>query len=432
MLRSTALLDAHRVIKEINEDTENEHLDVNKSFVLKQLSDGYPLAVKISRQLNIISDDEFSALQDNFNASYEIPDCEICSGIFTAKVKQGMSSATVEKQGSIEYSNYLVGSRINPRILENEEEMRVKFQLKWGESFKSHFNRFIGRELGKVLDKPVEFKNPDVVFMYIVTSGDDFSVEIQINPYFIYGKYKKLIRGIPQTHWPHRPCNGRGCEECDFSGKQYKESVEEFISGPALRHFLGDAMKFHGAGREDIDARMLGDGRPFVIEILNGKKRRINLKELEKEINDLAGGKIEVSDLRASTKAEMQTIKVDSANVRKRYRALCSLEAPLSDEMLETIKSTLEGTMIKQRTPERVAHRRADKVRTKEVHEFIWERLEGGENQQKIYLIIEAEGGTYIKELISSDNGRTNPSVTGIAGQQVTCIELDVLEVSSG
>ena len=29
--------------------------------------------------------------------------------------------------------------------------------------------------------------------------------------------------------------------------------------------------KFHGAGREDVDVRMLGAGRPFVMEVINPK-----------------------------------------------------------------------------------------------------------------------------------------------------------------
>lgn len=28
-------------------------------------------------------------------------------------------------------------------------------------------------------------------------------------------------------------------------------------------------MKFHSGGREDIDVRMLGNGRPFLIELIN-------------------------------------------------------------------------------------------------------------------------------------------------------------------
>ena len=47
--------------------------------------------------------------------------------------------------------------------------------------------------------------------------------------------------------------------------------------------------KFHTGGREDIDVRMLGNGRPFVLEILDPKKSysvsEDKLKEMEAIIN---------------------------------------------------------------------------------------------------------------------------------------------------
>jgi tRNA pseudouridine synthase 10 len=45
-------------------------------------------------------------------------------------------------------------------------------------------------------------------------------------------------------------------------------------------------------------------------------------------------------------------------------------------------------------------------------------------------LIIECEGGLYIKELISGDENRSNPSVAGILGTGARCVELDVLDVN--
>ncbi|MGB4611299.1 MAG: tRNA pseudouridine(54/55) synthase Pus10, partial [Methanothermobacter thermautotrophicus] len=44
-------------------------------------------------------------------------------------------------------------------------------------------------------------------------------------------------------------------------------------------------------------------------------------------------------------------------------------------------------------------------------------------------LIIKGEGGLYIKELISGDSGRTEPSVSSVLGVPARCVALDVLEV---
>ncbi len=61
----------------------------------------------------------------------------------------------------------------------------------------------------------------------------------------------------------------------------YPESVEELSSKPLLEATQGEEVFFHASGREDIDARMLGSGRPFVIEISKPKKRFIDLKQIE-------------------------------------------------------------------------------------------------------------------------------------------------------
>ncbi|MBF4468913.1 MAG: tRNA pseudouridine(54/55) synthase Pus10, partial [Methanobrevibacter arboriphilus] len=79
----------------------------------------------------------------------------------------------------------------------------------------------------------------------------------------------------------------------------------------------------------------------------------------------------------------------------------------------------------KQRTPQRVSHRRADKVREREVKEVSTNLI----NSNTFEMIVKTQGGLYIKELISSDNSRTNPSVSQILNTKSICKELDVIEV---
>jgi len=41
-------------------------------------------------------------------------------------------------------------------------------------------------------------------------------------------------------------------------------------------------------------------------------------------------------------------------------------------------------------------------------------------------LEVEAEAGTYIKELISGDEGNTEPSLADVLGAEANCVQLDV------
>jgi tRNA pseudouridine synthase 10 len=53
-------------------------------------------------------------------------------------------------------------------------------------------------------------------------------------------------------------------------------------------------------------------------------------------------------------------------------------------------------------------------------------RLEGE------HIFIKCEGGLYVKELITGDEGRTKPNLSELIGIPVQVVELDVLEVSGG
>ena len=47
----------------------------------------------------------------------------------------------------------------------------------------------------------------------------------------------------------------------------YPSSVHEEIEKHIMSHFSPDSTKFSSCGREDVDVRMLGEGRPFVLEV---------------------------------------------------------------------------------------------------------------------------------------------------------------------
>ncbi|MEM2676710.1 MAG: tRNA pseudouridine(54/55) synthase Pus10, partial [Candidatus Bathyarchaeia archaeon] len=47
----------------------------------------------------------------------------------------------------------------------------------------------------------------------------------------------------------------------------------------------------------------------------------------------------------------------------------------------------------------------------------------------KAEMRVRCQGGLYVKELVSGDEGRTTPSVSEILGQKAKPIKLDVLNV---
>ena len=204
----------------------------------------------------------------------------------------------------------------------------------------------------------------------------------------------------------------------------YPESVEELSSKPLLEATEGEKTAFHASGREDIDARMLGAGRPFVIEVSKPKKRFVDLKEIEAKVNADAVGKVEVSRLRFTTKDVVRRLK-KGEGAQKEYRLLAEFENEVSDEGLRMLEETLSGASIKQQTPLRVLHRRADLIRERYIYKVKVKKV----SLKRALMEIRCQGGLYVKELVSGDEGRTIPNVSDLLGNRAKTLKLDVLKV---
>ncbi len=286
---------------------------------------------------------------------------------------------------------------------------------------RNHFSREIGKRISETTQKPVDYKKPNVV---ILVNPFTPRVKLKANPLYIAGRYRKHTRGIPQSKWTCIECGGKGCPRCNWTGKTYPESVEEIIAGPTLKKTSGEEASFHAAGREDINARMLGHGRPFVIEVKKPKKRFIDLHDLAETINKQAQGKVKVLKLRFGDRDTVRKLKKTESS-EKVYRAVVQFDRAVSDQELETLEKTLTSTVIRQQTPLRVLHRRADRVREKYIYKANVKRL----MPNRMEIRVHCQGGLYIKELITGDEGRTNPNVTDIVSAKAEPLELDVLNV---
>ncbi|NHJ12608.1 MAG: tRNA pseudouridine(54/55) synthase Pus10 [Candidatus Thorarchaeota archaeon] len=325
----------------------------------------------------------------------------------------------------IEFSSFLVGCKPIPELTEREDEIRAELGLLHGETLKADFNRELGKALDEALEQEVDFDQPDVVFVYNMLKDE---LEVKLNPIFISGRYRKLKRGIPQSRWDCRKCGGKGCKTCNQTGRMYPDSISEYIGEPILEASRGRRFKFHGAGREDIDVLMLGTGRPFVVEVSEPRIRRLALEKLMKNINKRARKKVEVFGLEISSRSVAQSYKEGASENVKEYEAIIQTAGPVTEEALEVAARKLSGVTIEQRTPKRVSHRRSDLVRSKQIHKVELSQRRDG----KVQAFFRVQGGTYIKELITGDQGGTTPSLSELLETPCLCVELDVVGIYSG
>jgi len=437
------------------------------------------------------------------------PLCPFCENLFEEAPL--LAELIKEAIGERECSRLQLGARIPKDQTEAEDHLRKRFGAGGSSPLKSSLVEEVAHQLNDLgIKSKLVIDKPEILALLDVLT---LTVELDIRSHYMYGRYRKLERGIPQTKWPCRSCKGRGCQRCDQTGMQYQSSVQGLIGDPLLEIFGSKEHAFHGMGREDIDVRCLGRGRPFVIEMKNPIKREIDSDLIMKTINQAASGRLEVSDMRHSNRSEVVRIKdtpaeksytirykiepitqtefdvltqvmeipknnqdrnrrrkdhhrgkkredkveeeeVDYSQLKKaELVALCEEKGlpksgtkdvlierlssfkeetlPLPEqEFVMEIMQKLQGCTLAQRTPERVAHRRADKIRKRKVMETSNPSIEVDEEGNLIAeFSLRCESGTYVKETVHGDGGRTQPSIASLIKAKCSVEWLDVADI---
>ena len=453
----------------------------------------------------------------------EIPLCPFCENLFEEAdlladvIADALQGYAIEK--------LQIGARFPKDQVEGEEALRKRFAAGGSDALKPSLVGLISGKLRERLSGvSIVNDKPDILALIDVLT---LAVTLDVRSAYIYGRYKKHERGIPQTRWPCRACKGRGCEKCNQTGQQYPSSVQDLIGNPLIEFFEGREHAFHGMGREDIDVRCLGRGRPFVLEIKEPKRWNIDYGTAMKEINERANGSIEITDVRRSNRSEVVRVKdtpaeksytirfviepltqpeldvltapldltkedvqqrgrgrrkhrrrgdrkdnpkkplervevsiLDESELKKLKKAelveLCTergcsekgVKADLIANLLATnpepvetlplpdeatilgIIEKLEGVNLAQRTPERVAHRRADLVRRRKVIETRDASVESDDTGViAVEFTLRCESGTYVKETVHGDDGRTQPSIASLIKAKCTVEWLDVGDI---
>ena len=350
-----------------------------------------------------------SACNSRFEEEFPEGPCHICSNILDS-LPQLMERAEVELSAHPEWKTFALSTSIPKKLLAKEEEA---WDYSKGESLKSWLNAKVSKHLEEKTGKPYQPMGAPGRITIKLANGE---VTSSNEPLFIFGRYKKLVHGICQSKWLCLKCNGQGCKYCNGKGKMYDESIEELI-GDVATASTGGRYTLHASGREDIDVFNFA-GRPFVLEIKNPKSIQINLEELASKIN--SEGKIELLDLKFAPPSSVTL--VSDSHFPKTYRAWVGSSEELIPEDAEKLR-TFDYTLA-QKTPTRVVHRRADKVRNRRA-KITSAKLEEG----RMVIDVHADAGTYIKELIHGDQGRTEPSISSVLGKPCICERLDVIGI---
>ncbi|PAA73936.1 hypothetical protein BOX15_Mlig033751g2, partial [Macrostomum lignano] len=243
---------------------------------------------------------------------------------------------------------------------------------------------------------------------------------------FVGGRYRKLCRRLPQTPWI-------------LDGERRMDtSVEELISPAIVRLAKADSASFASAGREDVDVRMLGRGRPFLLRLLNPRVARLTAAEtaaVQAEIN-AADDRVQVSHLCQVNRAHCEALRAGESEKVKCYSALCRCTGgpPITAEDAGKLSGlAASGLVLEQSTPVRVLHRRTVAVRKRRILSLNLEPLppDAADAGRLFRLRLRTEAGAYVKEFVHGDLGRTRPSLGELLGEGRQCdlLLLDVVDV---
>lgn len=243
-----------------------------------------------------------------------------------------------------------------------------------------------------------------------------FTYSCYRTPLYFGGRYLKYSRNVSQSRW------------IIDDERMGEASVEEIIGENILQACQADSFKFHAAGREDIDVRMLGPGRPFLVEVKNARQvpSELSVKDIEKKINTTENKLVRVKNMKLVGSQGWDLMREGEAEKQKQYAALVWISRPLKDEDLQHVTS-LKDLKVMQKTPIRVLHRRSPLEREKIIHWMKLETIAGSSQYFLLHLCTQA--GTYIKEFVHGDLGRTHPSIGSMLGCRAEILQLDVTDI---
>ncbi|KAL0209471.1 hypothetical protein RCL1_008309 [Eukaryota sp. TZLM3-RCL] len=227
------------------------------------------------------------------------------------------------------------------------------------------------------------------------------------DPLYLFGFYSKLIRNIPHTPFA-----------------DYETSLSCISMNPFNSFFDSSSYRFESSGREDTDVRCLGR-RPFCTTFYDPKRIVLDCSLLDTVNQSIPNDLVLLSNLKVSLDGKYfrDFVKKGETSKSKKYRCVIHTDQAVDYSILESLVG--RAIELAQKTPLRVVHRRALLTRTRSVMISSFERL----NDYWFVLDLVTDAGTYVKEFVHSDLGRTKPSLCSLLAVSCEIAQLDVVDI---
>ena len=325
--------------------------------------------------------------------------CYICKNLFSNAVLyvKMMQNASMR----YEFSTFTVGAILKQSIIERDDKLRSKFHLHGADGIKTAVTRELGKKFARKTSTRIDHLLPDIIFTINFRTEQ---CDVKTKPIFLYGRYIKNKRGLPQKEESCQDCKGKGCIFCNNHGIVSFDSVEGKISQFLYEKFETNQVKFTWIGGEDKTSLVMGNGRPFFAKLLSPKKRNVRLAK--KSNLD----KIMIHALR-----KIDHIPNGSIHFKSKIKMLVSAKNNISSNRLKKLKQLVT-------VPIEITDSN-NKQHKKTIYKVNYKK----NSLQSFTVEIEADGGIPIKRFVDGFN--IIPNISSLLGTQCSCEKFDINQI---
>ena len=325
--------------------------------------------------------------------------CYICKNLFSNMIHYTKMIHDVSIE--YEFSTFVVGAILKQSIIERDDKLRSKFHLRGVDGIKTAVTKELGIKFARKTKTRIDHLSPDITFTINFRSG---RCNVKSRSIFLYGRYSKGKRGLPQKEESCQDCKGKGCIFCNNHGIVSFDSIEGKIAQFLYEKFETDQVKFTWIGGEDRASLVVGNGRPFFAKLLSPKKRNVRLAKKSHL------GEIMILGLR-----KIDHIPDGSIHFKSKVKLLVATKNKISSKKLKKLKKLIaipiEITDSNNKQHEKTIH-----------------RLNYKKNSSQSFTIeIEADGGIPVKRFV--DGSKIIPSISNLLGTQCSCKKFDINQI---
>jgi tRNA pseudouridine synthase 10 len=297
-----------------------------------------------------------------------------------------------------------IGTNLPFQIYEREDNIRSLFKIKGIPNIKNHYNTLIRKEITKDDSYSIDHFNPDLKIEIFIDNNLNFNLKYKTRDIILLGRYNKCQKGLIQRIKYREGKN----EQTDLKNfrSQLQEiyTIEDIVLNFLNSQFLADSIKISWLGSEDKDSLVLGNGRPFIIRIVNPLN---NTFEKEYEIQN----KLFFS---------FKEISYDEINLYNKYKIKLRV-------YVRVIEENLEPGDLEKSIPNLIGET-IFKTKGKIVKRIIYSSNFKVIDNKNFELDLVLDNGIPIKQLIGGQES-INPCVSNLINKKCECVFFDICDI---